>query len=314
MCSLKFGVVMLARHTLHTLLAAAIATAMLALPNVASTPARSVPIRMPVTPVTPLTSPVRGVARAPTGLKTAGARSRVGTTTPEIALRRTVIRKGQRIVFAGRAAVGSKVRLSAVMNGPWTFIGHELTVGRSGRVWLSAPLPKAGTHLVRADVVSPDRSTRYGFGPYVVTVVPRRAPMPTYVQVSFADLLASPNVAASVTRRPRITVGGAPFVYEGALRGAPQSQWTVGVVAKAIGCIGMQLEFAIADGEGGDRASMQVINPWAGRGGHGTVGPGAIGQVATLLDGGAFRIKVASNGSKVYVRGMLTCPRAALSR
>lgn len=148
----------------------------------------------------------------------------------------------------------------------------------------------------------------------MVTVVPRKAPMPTYVQVSFADLLASPNVAASVTRRPRITVGGAPFVYEGAFRGAPQSQWIVGVVAKAIGCIGMQLEFAIADGEGGDQASMQVVNPWAGRGGHGTVGPGAIGQVATLLDGGAFRIEVASNGSKVYVRGMLTCTGAALSR
>ncbi len=256
-------------------------------------------------------------AAGPVPVSGSGAASAASAVpvAPRVTPQRTVIRRGHPVTFAATAAPGSTVTVSALRNNRWTALTRAVTVPRSGAVRLSAPLPTAGNHLVRADVLGPDRLTRHGFGPYVVTVVAPRAPMPRYVEYPLSAFLRSPAVTGALTTAGPVTVGGTRFRYDAAVRAATYPAWNPGVVAKATGCIGIRLEFALADTAGAPEvANLRVANPWAGRGAQGYVARGATGVVATVLDGGPLRIEAASGGSRVYLRGTVTCPRGALNR
>lgn len=227
--------------------------------------------------------------------------------TPNVAPRRTVLRDGQPIVFAGRADAGSTVRVSAVLDKGWAFLTPPTAVRQPGVVRISAMLPREGVYLVRADVVSPDRSTRYGFGPYVVTVAARGTRLPTYVTYSLAELLRFPEVTASATSGPPITVGGDRFAYDAAGRGPAYPDWSPAVTAAGLGCISANLQFAVADGDAGS-ALVRISNRYAGRGALSSTRAGTVGTVVSQLDGGRFTIDV-SGGATAHLRGTFTCPK-----
>ncbi len=281
--------------------AAAVITTMLAPPLLPSVAAAAVPAATPVPALS-------GVA-AGSGAGTAAAVRR--HETPYVTPRRTVLREGQPMVFTGRAEPGSTVRVGAVLGGGWVPLTPAIPVRRSGVVRLSAWLPREGRYLVRADVVSRDRSTRYGFGPYVVTVVPRGTRLPAYTTYSLTQLLRSPRVSSAATTPAPIQVGGRWFAAEAAVPSAASPQWHAAITAEALGCIGLNLEVATPDNGGSGSVSVRVDNPWAGRGAHGSATPGTIGRVSTLLDGGPFTIAT-SGGATVHLRGTLTCPKGAL--
>lgn len=232
--------------------------------------------------------------------------------TPQLAPRRTVLHQHEALVFVGSAEPGSTVQLSAVRDQGWAFITAPVTVPRSGKVRVGVPLRATGTHLVRADVRTADRSIRYGFGPYVVTVAPRGRRLPTYVTYSLADLLRSGKVTASATSGEPITVGGDPFAYDAAGRGPAYPDWNPAVTADHLGCISANVQFAVADGDAGS-ALVRVNNRWAGRGALSSTRAGTVGTVVTPMDGGRFTIDVAG-GTKAYLRGTFTCPKGALNR
>ncbi len=216
------------------------------------------------------------------GTSSAGTpRHPAGLVTPQITPQQRVLSAGRPVIFTGRAAPGSVVRISAVRGGTWVFLTPSVLVPASGRVRVSTLLGAGRLHLVRADVVSADRSTRHGFGPYVVTVDRRGARPTRYVEYPLRTLLTSPGVFTPAT-------------------------------LPATGCIGLRLSVTATDAAAG--AMVTVRNPWVGRGGSSHVAHGTTGALVGPLNGGPLRIQVTSASTSapatVRLAGTLTCPRA----
>lgn len=292
------------------------------LPNVPA----SVPALRPAV-VSAATPPAEAVASGVGGADGAGATTappaQPGATapttpratpraTPQVAPRRTVLRQGQPVIFAGRAEPDSTVRISVLLDARWEALTPVVRVRRPGIVRLSASLPRQGRYLVRADVISPDRSTRYGLGPFVVTVAPTGTRLPVYASYSLTDLLRSGRVTSPAVPGRTVQVGGRPFHAEASFEAAAAPRWTAGIVAQAMGCIRTDVEFAVGDQARPASVGVRVVNRWVGRGGQSIAGPGGTGRIATILDGGRFAIE-ASGGAMVHLRGTVTCPRGALA-